>query len=130
MQVPSPPVSLDQESREPRLEAGPAGICMREHGWLDAQPRLRPLAQTRKGAQMRRRDVTLMKCSRVAGPAPSLKPEKCKALEGRPQLAWKRPSVSCLARLRAAELPAPARLCLSDDPALSPVPEPRLVLPP
>lgn len=74
LQVPSLPVSLDQESREPRLEAGPAGICMREHGWLDAQPRLRPLARIRKGAQKRRRDVTLMSCSRVAGGAPQAPP--------------------------------------------------------
>lgn len=59
-----------------------------------------------------------------------MKPEECEAAEGQPQFESERPSVCCLARLRAAELPAPARLCLSDDPALSPVPEPRLVLPP
>lgn len=127
LQVASGPERLDRDPqargpRGPRLEAGPAGICIRERGWLAAQPRLRPLVRTpERGAEealWRQRAVMLeggRRCS--AGPAPSLKPEKRKAADGDPGPSRKDPSASCLARLQPAELPAHARPWLSDGPA-------------
>lgn len=127
LQAASGPERLDRDPqargpRGPRLEAGPAGICIRERGWLAAQPRLRPLVRTpERGAEealWRQRAVMLesgRRCS--AGPAPSLKTEKRKAADGDPGSSLKDPSASCLARLQPAEPPAHARPWLSDGPA-------------
>lgn len=127
LQVASGPERLDRDPqaggrREPRLEAGPADICIRERRWLAAQPRFCPSVRTpERGVEespWRHRAVTLQSgWQGTAGPAPSVKPEERKAGEVDPGPSRNRLSASCLARLRPAELPAPARLWLSDGPA-------------
>lgn len=51
LQMASGPERLDRDPqaggpRERRLEEGPAGICIRERGWLAAQPRFCPSVRT------------------------------------------------------------------------------------
>lgn len=106
LQVASGPERLDRDPqarapRGPRLEAGPACICIRERGWLAAQPRLRPLVRTpERGAEealWRHRAVMLESGWRgSAGPALSLKPEKRKAADDYPGPSRNDPSAPCL----------------------------------
>lgn len=127
LQVASGPEGLDRDPQAGgppgrRLEAGPAGICIRERGWLAAQPRFRPLVRTpERGveeAPWSHRAVTLQSGGRcTAGPAPILKPEERKIAKDDPGPSRNHLSASFLARLRPAELPAPSRLWLSDGPA-------------
>lgn len=117
LQVASGPESLARGPRRPRLEAGPACICIRERGWLAAQPRVRIPERGTDEAPRRHRGVMLesgWRCS--AGPAPFLKPEERKAAEGDWGPSRDDPFASCLAGLRPTKLPAPARLWLSEDP--------------
>lgn len=143
LQVASGPEILDRDPqargpRRLRLEAGPACICIRERGWLAAQPRLRPLVRIpergTEEAPWRHRGVMLesgWRCS--AGSAPFLKPEEREAAEGDPGPSRdeRRPLRFLPRGVTARRAPSPRPpVVIRGSRSVSPVPEPRLALPP